>query len=86
MLVVLVGIFAANVILGKAQIALGWQIPYLLRDAPEFLLLFAAAAVFTIVTLIAEREVGDSDNARDADDDTLPDNCQSQCRDDRSSY
>jgi len=70
-LIVLVGIFAANVILGKAQIVLGWQIPYLLRDVPEFLLLLAAAAVFTVVALIAEGEVGDSDNHRAADDDKV---------------
>ena len=61
MLFVLVGIFAANVILGKAQIALGWQIPYLLRDVPEFLLLLVAAVFFTIAALLAERDVGDND-------------------------
>jgi heme A synthase len=70
---VLVGIFAANVILGKAKVALGWQIPYLLSDAPEFLLLLAAAVFFTVAALIAEREVCDNRNRDAVNDDATGD-------------
>jgi hypothetical protein len=41
-------LFWLNVLLGKAKISFGWQVPFLLSDIAEFLLLLATAVFFTL--------------------------------------
>ncbi len=50
----LFAVFLANVLLGKARIAFGWPVPFLLGDLSEFLVLLAAAGFF--VRLVLARE------------------------------
>jgi hypothetical protein len=58
--IVLFGLFTLNVLLGKAGIQFGWDVPFLLGDVPEFLLLLVAA-VFLILAALG-RERGQSGN------------------------
>ena len=48
------GVFVVNVLLGKAEVALGWDVPYRFSDVGAFLSLFAAAGFFTIAALTRE--------------------------------
>lgn len=50
--------FLANVVLGKARVSWGWQLP-LLSDVWEFLLLLLVGLFFTLAALRRERQVGD---------------------------
>ena len=50
-------VFVVNVLLGKAEVALGWDIPYRFSDVGAFLSLFAAAGFFTIAALTSEAVV-----------------------------
>jgi hypothetical protein len=43
-----------SVFWGKAKISFGWQIPFLLSDVAEFLLLLAIAVFFTFTALCHE--------------------------------
>ena len=56
--VVLGAMFLANVILGKAKVLWGWELP-LLSDVWEFLLLLLVALYFTLAALHRERQLGD---------------------------
>lgn len=47
----LFSLFWLNVLLGKAKISFGWQIPFLLGDVAEYLLLLATALFFTMATV-----------------------------------
>ena len=49
-------IFAIDVLLGKANIQFGWNVPYLLGDVPEFLLLLVVAVFLTLAALGRERD------------------------------
>ena len=44
-------LFWLNVILGKAKISFGWQVPFLLSDIAEFLLLMVTAVFFTLAAI-----------------------------------
>jgi len=55
---VLFGLFGLNVLLGKASVQLGWDLP-LLGDVAEFLLLLLATAVLTLAGLRRESDTGD---------------------------
>jgi len=55
---VLAGLFLANVVLGKARVLWGWDLP-LLPDVWEFLLLLLVALFFTLAALQHERRIGD---------------------------
>ena len=48
-------VFVLNIMLGKAKIEFGLNIPFLLGDLAEFLTLLGACAVFTLVALHRER-------------------------------
>ena len=52
---VLFGLFTLNVLLGKAAIQFGWDLPFLLGDVPEFLLLLIAAVFLMLAALGRER-------------------------------
>jgi hypothetical protein len=41
-------LFWLNVLLGKAKISFDWQVPFLLSDIAEFLLLLLTALFFTL--------------------------------------
>jgi len=57
----LFGLFTLNVLLGKAGIQFGWDVPFLLGDVPEFLLLLVAAVFLMLAALRRERdESGDN--------------------------
>jgi len=60
-------LFCLNVLLGKARISFGLDLPFLLRDVPEFLLLLSAALFFTLATLAREKAVGSRDGPADKD-------------------
>ena len=49
-------VFAIDVLLGKANIQFGWNVPYLLGDVPEFLLLLVVAVFLTLAALGRERD------------------------------
>lgn len=53
------GLFTANILIGKAQVAWQWQAPFLLNDVAEFLLLLTAALLFVLAALVREAEQGD---------------------------
>lgn len=55
---VLAALFLTNVVLGKARVLWGWDLP-LLPDVWEFLLLLLVALFFTLAALQRERRVGD---------------------------
>lgn len=44
-------LFWLNVLWGKAKISFGWQVPFLLSDVAEFLLLLATAVFFTLAAV-----------------------------------
>lgn len=58
---ILFSAFFLNVVLGKAQVQFGWDMPFLLADVPEFLLLFTAA-IFLMLAALA-REKGNSSSS-----------------------
>ncbi len=47
-------IFWLNVLWGTAKISFGWQVPFLLSDVAEFLLLLATALFFTLAAVCRE--------------------------------
>ena len=47
-------LFWLNVFWGKAKISFGWQVPFLLSDIAEFLLLLATAVFFTLAAVCRE--------------------------------
>lgn len=47
-------LFWLNVLWGKAKISFGWQVPFLLSDVAEFLLLLATALFFTLAAVCRE--------------------------------
>ncbi len=51
---VLAGLFVLDILLGKASVLFGWQLPFLLGDVGEYLVLLSTALFFTIATLIRE--------------------------------
>ncbi|MDH5556927.1 MAG: hypothetical protein OEZ03_06220 [Alphaproteobacteria bacterium] len=55
---ILFTLFTLNVLLGKANIQFGWNLPFLLGDVPEFLLLLTAALFLMLAAL--KREKGQS--------------------------
>lgn len=61
-------VFVVNVLLGKATIAYGWNLPFLLNDVAEFLLLLFSA-VFLMLGALA-RERGASDAAENGPENT----------------
>ncbi len=54
----LLALFFADVLLGKARIALGWPVPFLLGDVGEFLLLLLTALLFAVAALLSEAREG----------------------------
>ena len=54
--IVLFGLFTLNVLLGKARIQFGWDVPFLLGDVPEFLLLLVAAVFLILAALGREQD------------------------------
>jgi len=54
----LFALFALNVLLGKARVTFGLDLPFLLNDVSEFLLLLLAALFFTLAALAREKAVG----------------------------
>ena len=48
-------LFWLNVLLGKAKISFDWQVPFLLSDIAEFLLLLVTALFFTLAAIGRER-------------------------------
>lgn len=52
---ILFGLFTLNVLLGKAGIQFGWDVPFLLGDVPEFLLLLVSAVFLMLAALRRER-------------------------------
>jgi heme A synthase len=57
----LFALFCLNVLLGKARVAFGLELPFLLRDVAEFLLLLLSALFFTLAALAREQAVGSRD-------------------------
>ena len=55
---ILFTLFTLNILLGKASVQLGWDLPFLLGDVPEFLLLLVAAMFLMLAAL--RREKGQS--------------------------
>ena len=53
-------LFWLNVLLGKARISFGWEIPFLLNDVAEYLLLLATALFFTLAAIGREAMVNES--------------------------
>ena len=47
-------LFWLNVLWGKAKISFGWQVPFLLSDVAEFLLLLVIAVFFTLAAVCRE--------------------------------
>ena len=47
-------LFWLNILWGKAKISFGWQVPFLLSDVAEFLLLLATAVFFTLAAVCRE--------------------------------
>jgi len=54
----LFALFCLNVLLGKARIAFGLDLGFLLTDVLEFLLLLLSALFFTLAALAREKAVG----------------------------
>ena len=52
---ILFALFTLNVLLGKAGIQFGWNLPFLLGDVPEFLLLLVAAVFLMLAALGREK-------------------------------
>ncbi len=57
----LFALFCLNVLLGKAQILFAVDLPFVLPDVPEFLLLLFSALFFTLAALAREKAVGSRD-------------------------
>jgi hypothetical protein len=53
---VLFALFTLNILLGKAGVQFGWNLPFLLGDVPEFLLLLIAAVFLMLAALGRERD------------------------------
>jgi|SaaInl7_200m_RNA_FD_contig_51_694630_length_1679_multi_16_in_0_out_0_3 hypothetical protein len=51
---ILFAIFIVNILLGKAEVAFGWKVPFLFSDVGEYLVLLFAALLFTVASLIRE--------------------------------
>jgi hypothetical protein len=51
----LFALFTLNVLLGKGRVQFGWDLPFLLGDVPEFLLLLLAAVFLMLAALSRER-------------------------------
>ena len=64
---ILILIFVANILLGKAGVAFGWGLSFLLSDVGEYLVLLFAALFFTIATLVRESraDAGDGEPVPD---------------------
>lgn len=60
--------FCLNVLLGKARILFGLNLPFLLPDVTEFLLLLLSALFFTLAALAREKSV----SSREAGDGGRP--------------
>ncbi|UCH73962.1 MAG: hypothetical protein JSU82_16855 [Rhodospirillales bacterium] len=60
--IVLFGLFILNVLLGKAGIQFGWDLPFLLGDVPEFLLLLVSAVFLMLAALRRERTQSGDDS------------------------
>jgi len=58
---ILFGLFALNVLLGKAGIQFGWDVSFLLGDVPEFLLLLVSAVFLMLAALRRERDKSGND-------------------------
>lgn len=58
---VLFALFTLNILLGKAGIQFGWDLPFLLGDVPEFLLLLIAAVFLMLAALGRERDQSGDD-------------------------
>lgn len=52
---ILFALFTLNILLGKAGVQFGWDLPFLLGDVPEFLLLLVAAVFLMLAALRRER-------------------------------
>jgi hypothetical protein len=52
---ILFTLFTLNILLGKAGIQFGWNLPFLLGDVPEFLLLLVAAMFLMLAALRREK-------------------------------
>ncbi len=57
---VLFVLFGLNILLGKATVQFGWDLPLLLGDVPEFLLLLAASVFLMLAALGRERDRDDA--------------------------
>lgn len=51
---ILFALFTLNILLGKAGVQFGWDLPFLLGDVPEFLLLLVAAVFLMLAALRRE--------------------------------
>ncbi len=58
-------LFWLNVLWGKAKISFGWQVPFLLSDVAEFLLLLVTAIFFTLAAVCREILVTRNQEATD---------------------
>ncbi len=58
-------LFWLNVLWGKAKISFGWQVPFLLSDVAEFLLLLVTAIFFTLAAVCRETLVNRDQDAAD---------------------
>ncbi len=58
-------LFWLNVLWGKAKISFGWQVPFLLSDVAEFLLLLVTAIFFTLAAVCRETLVTRDQDAVD---------------------
>lgn len=52
---ILFTLFTLNILLGKANIQFDWDLPFLLGDVPEFLLLLVAAVFLMLAALGREK-------------------------------
>ncbi|MCG8511150.1 MAG: hypothetical protein MI741_18175 [Rhodospirillales bacterium] len=64
---ILFAVFLANVLLGKAGVLFDWNLPFLLNDVGEYLVLLFAALSFTVATLIREHRQGKGDAGTDSE-------------------
>ncbi len=58
-------LFWLNILWGKAKISFGWQVPFLLSDVAEFLLLLVTALFFTLAAVCRETLVSRDQDAVD---------------------
>ena len=58
-------LFWLNILWGKAKINFGWQVPFLLSDVAEFLLLLVTALFFTLAAVCRETLVSRDQDAVD---------------------